>query len=169
MNGGNYLAAEKFILKCQLVINNYLFDVFFSLASNSTTLCSLSFVTDVSLNSGHALGIWIYIGAVCSIEKSSGPQNPRVNWLLRWIFWIFFLFNNSIIFCIPSIIILYWLPVGCLIFIPIIMAYYNKPTVQNRYIQLKTSVLFTTLLHCNPVLGSTGVYREIPVMKTWTL
>ena len=44
--------------------------------------------------------------AVCSIEESSRSQNPRVNWLLRSIFWIFFLFNNSIFFCIPSIIIL---------------------------------------------------------------
>ena len=25
------------------------------------------------------------------------------------------------------------------------------------------------LLHCNPVQGSTGIYREIPVMKTGTL
>ena len=112
----------------------------FFLANNSTTPCSLSFVTDISLNSGHAFGS---TGAVCSKEESSGSQNPRVNWLLRSIFWIFSLSNNSIIFCIPSIIILV---AGWLFDSHSNMAYYNKLTWQNRFIHSRTSVLFTALL-----------------------
>ena len=44
------------------------------------------------------------------------------------------------------------------------VAKFTKLDKKNRHTQRK----YVTV-HCNPVQGSTGVYREIPVMKTGSL